>query len=473
MPLLKFRLLIACVIVAPLVARAQTVSTVTADGAWTWFNDPRAIYDNGKIYTGWMDSGGYVWFGLHDVASHSTSAGKLYNGNFFQSDDHDNPAFILTSPTTIQSFYSPHGGAAVRTQPITLTGSNSFSLGAPLNLTRSGDVTGSNGWTYANPFRLSAENKTYVFSRGPNFNPVMRIHDDSQSYNTITSWSTATTFISNPGQRPYVKYDSNNTNRVGIAFTDGHPRNVQNNIYYAYVQNGAYYRADGTKIKDVTDGPIVLSDMTGSGTVFNHLNSNSGVTGTNSWIWDVATDGGGHPVLTYATFPSSTHHQYHWARWDGAQWIDRTLVADAGPYIGSPDEGNYSGGIVLDHTDPNIVYLSANFGGMWNLLQYKTENDGASWTSRLIAAGTGAADENVRPYVPLNRPADTEMVMWMRGQYDYWNFSQGVGYDTAMMVWTNPVPEPGSLGVIVLSLLLIRRGRRGVDAPCPHQGRGQ
>jgi hypothetical protein len=343
-------------------------------------------------------------------------------------------------------------------------GGTSFTLGTVLNLTKpSGEPSGTNGWSYANPFKLSSTGKTYLFTRGPNFNPDLKIHDDTQPYGNINSWTTASTFISNPSQRPYVKYDSNNVDRIGVAFTDGHPRNVQNNIYYAYFKDDAYWRVDGTKIKDRSAGPLVMSDMSGAGTVYNHNNNPAG---NNSWIWDVATDSTGHPVLTYVTFPDNTHHQYHWARWDGTQWIDRTLVTNAGPYIGDVAEDNYSAGLVLDHADPNTVYLSYMNAGTWNLMQWKTGNSGQTWSTDLITNGYGPTDENIRPYVPLNRPADTDMVLWLRGQYDYWNFSKGVGYDTSVQLWTSNgsasaplTPEPGALALFATALLILPRRR--------------
>src|SRR5437764_15081244 len=105
--------------------------------------------------------------------------------------------------------------------------------------------------------------------------------------------------------------------------------------------------------------------------------------------------------------------------------------------------------------------------GTWNLQQWKTGDEGKSWATDLIANGFGPSDENVRPYVPLNRPSDTEMVMWLRGQYDYWNLSKGVGYDMSVQLWSKPlggssnsVPEPSSLSaVLIAGALLIRRRR--------------
>ncbi len=58
------------------------------------------------------------------------------------------------------------------------------------------------------------------------------------------------------------------------------------------------------------------------------------------------------------------------------------------------------------------------------------------------------------------------MVLWLAGQYDYWNFGTGgalansVGYDTDVKLWTNQVPEPSSLALLAAGGLLALRRRR-------------
>lgn len=124
--------------------------------------------------------------------------------------------------------------------------------------------------------------------------------------------------------------------------------------------------------------------------------------------------------------------------------MDRILVSNAGGSItgSTTSEPYYSGGIVIDHSNPNLVYLCRQTSGRWHLEQWKTGDGGNTWSTLTIAAGTGATDENIRPCVPLNRPADTEMVLWLNGTYDYWDFSRGIGYNTAVKLWTNPVSAP-------------------------------
>ena len=47
----------------------ESYLSLTDDGAWCWFSDPRAIYFNGKYrrtYAGWIDQAGNVMVGFYD-----------------------------------------------------------------------------------------------------------------------------------------------------------------------------------------------------------------------------------------------------------------------------------------------------------------------------------------------------------------------------------------------------------------------
>ena len=59
------------------------------------------------------------------------------------------------------------------------------------------NTPGIRGYTYPNPIRLEAEDRTYLFWRGGNYNPTFSIQNDGE-----TTWSAARTLISMPGERP-------------------------------------------------------------------------------------------------------------------------------------------------------------------------------------------------------------------------------------------------------------------------------
>jgi hypothetical protein len=407
----------------------------TDDGAWTWFNDPRAIYHDGQILTGWVNRRGDIQFASHDLTTHETTALTLHPA--FQADDHDNPALLKNPDDTVTAFFARHGGPEVYAADLTRRRDGTWMAGAVRTIPKHpNDPPGGWGWAYANPFRLTKDSALCLASRAPNFNPVVRTHRDG-------AWRAATNLVINPGARPYVKYHSNGVDRIGFAYTDAHPLGHTNNIYYAYLQDGVFRRADGSTIKSISDGPLTMQDSQ-SAIVFDHT-ANPSVTGDNSWVWDVAADPRmGHPVVAFVTFPSTAAHQYHWARWDDDRWVDQILVDNAGGTItSSDDEAHYSGGLALDPIDPRIVYASRQTGERrWDLEQLKTSDDGATW-SRITVAGA-AGVKNIRPIVPRDRPSDVEMVLWMSGEYGYWDLSRNGGYRTCIGVWTGPSQAPRS-----------------------------
>jgi hypothetical protein len=237
-----------------------------------------------------------------------------------------------------------------------------------------------------------------------------------------------------------------------MAFTDGHPAATMNNVYYTAIaaDSGgaqAYFRADGTVIKTLADGPLTPAE---ADTVFDRSTALPR-TGDNAWVWDLAFDEWGNPVVAYATFPSRDHHQYHLARHDGGRWIDRVLLEDAGGSIAdttlSVPQHYYSGGIALDPTDPGIVYVShENLAGGWDLEQWRASDGGAAWSVRAITRN--AQDDNVRPVVPVGRRKMRGMVLWMSGRYDHFvsGTNRPAGYDTAILIWEEgdePLAVPG------------------------------
>ena len=116
------------------------------------------------------------------------------------------------------------------------------------------------------------------------------------------------------------------------------------------------------------------------------------VTKEKAWIWDVAADVEGNPVLVYARFPDDMNHLYAYARWDGTGWINHNLI-NSGSWFPHTLEGetgtepNYSGGIVLDHEDPSVVYMSVKRDTVFEIERWKTENGGKSWSVRAVTQG--------------------------------------------------------------------------------------
>jgi BNR repeat-containing family member len=365
-------------------------------GAWCWFADPRAVKSGDVTYVGWIDGEGDVRVSAVDADGHIRTATLHADLGV---DDHNNPALLMRADLRLQVFYSRHGG-----------GQMFFRIGEDISdwgpERRIGTNTpGRRGFTYPNPIQLAAENdRIHLFWRGGNFKPTFSTSADG------LTWAPAATLIEVPRGRPYVKVASDGIDTIHMAFTDGHPRERATSLYYARYTGGTWFRANGRRIGDPPFTPAD-ADRIWDVTKRRH----------HAWVHDVAFDAAGHPHVVYAIFHSATDHRYRHARWTGAAWQDRQVTPAGRFFDDDGAEEQYSGGIVFDHADPAVVYLSRQIAGQWQVERWRTADGGRTWTRRSLTKGS--REKNVRPVVARGGGP-----LWMRGAYV--NFRQ---YRTAIL----------------------------------------
>jgi hypothetical protein len=385
---------------------------IAGSGAWCWFGDPRALHVNGRTYIGYITRTGEI-----EVATYDHDSGRLAVSVLetdFQRDDHNNPSIVRRPDGHIVVFWTEHGQ---QDAPIFYRRSvrpDDARAWGPRREMRE-NTSGTRGWTYPNLAQLSAEpNRLYMFFRAGNWDSAF----------THTSggdvWAAARSLVTNPGQRPYLKQWSNGRDRIHFAFTEGHPHNVHTSIYYMYYDaaDRNLHRVDGSVIGPMgetirADQATKVYDATGR---------------PKAWIWDVAEDAHGHPVIVYANFPASSDHRYRYARWTGGGWLDVEMTP-AGDRIGTnPSEPLYSGGVSLDHADPSTVVLSRQHeGGPHRIERWHTPDRGRTWSTEIITPNP--TELNVRPFVPAGRRGRGAMsIVWMTGQYTHWT-----DYNTRMV----------------------------------------
>ena len=406
----------------------ESYLSFTGDGAWCWFSDPRALYyegDHKRTYSGWVDSLGNIVVGFYDHESNEIKSHVLHEK--LEKDDHDNPSFFMDSEGKLMVFYSKH---STGNSPIFLaraTVPEDISTWEPVQKLRLNDTVTyaglSNTYTYSNIVQLSDEqNKLYLLWRGADFQP-----NYSTSTDNGKTWTSGKILVLPEriyrDRRPYMKVASNNKDVIHFSFTDGHPNaEPTNSIYYAQYRNGVLYKANGDKIMDWDELPL---DPAQADVVYDASASKE-----KAWIWDIAENGGGNPVMVYVTFPTDTNHVYYYSIYDQGQWNNHRLL-DSGPWFPQTREGarqrepNYSGGIVLNHTDPSRVYLSREKNGVFEIEQWTTNDKGKNWKVREITRNSSF--DNVRPFVVRNHADDSLSLLWMNVQkYLHYTDYQGM-----------------------------------------------
>ncbi len=396
---------------------------ISDNGSWCWFSDPRAIYVNEKYYGGYVDSIGNIWSFSYNPDNQEIKHFLHYEK--LDKDDHANPSIARLKDGRLITFFSGHGGMG-QTPLYYRISKNKADISQWGELLQVGTATSKLFNTcYSNPAILSSENdRIYLFYRGADFRFKMSYSDD------LKNWSEEKTMVksvrSDYAVRPYVKVSNNGKDRIHIAFTDGHPRNeYQNSIHYVCYKNGQFETAGGKNIASIDELPFTpdLADLV----------YDAGKSGQRSWIWDVAYDEKDYPVLVYARFFNELRHEYWYARWDGVQWINKKIT-DAGrwfPYKEIPrekaeGEPHYSGGVYLDHSNPDVVYLSRPINDIFEIQRWETSDLGKTWETTDITSNS--TRDNVRPFVPINDPHSR--VLWM---YNY-HYPSFVDFHTAIRI---------------------------------------
>jgi hypothetical protein len=377
------------------------------DGAWCWFADPRAVHVVGRFdqtFVGWID-----WIGNVIVGQSDPRFGVLRTRVLARipRDDHSSPSLLVEPDNRLTVFYSPHNGRNILYRTSLRPEDNTYWGPERRVPSRLGGPVGN---TYPNPVLLPADgNRLWLFWRGPDYSQDFAIRG------VDGRWRAARRLIPGrpppsaivPGQRPYVKVDSNGSDTIGIAFTDGHPREQVTSIYYAAYRAGALWTAGGRRIATLAHAPIEPRQA--------DIVYNARARRASAWVWDIAFGRDGRPVIVFATFPTVSDHVYWYARWTGHGWRSH-LLTHAGPSI-SPFglEQQYSGGIALDHANPSVVYLSRRIRGWWAIEKWTTPNGGSSWRHTSVVGDRGVS--NLRPVVPRGPAGGPVRVLWMRGRY--------------------------------------------------------
>lgn len=378
-------------------------TTLGEDGAWCWFQDPRAVRHVGthdRTYTGWVTRGGDIV-----VASYDHTTGRVTETTLhpdFQEDDHDAPTFFVDRDDRVLVFYTGHAGPEIHVRR----------SDDPEDVSSFGDertIAPAAAHTYPDPRLI--DDRLYLFYRNERGSVAcVSSVDDGRT------WSDERELVTTDGREwcVYRKLSAVHDGALdmGLTFAEGgghHPHRSIRHVRF--------------------DGETLYTGEAGLGetTTFweTQLVYDSDATGHDAWIWDCSV-AGGVPELVYAEFQSPETHSYRYARWNGDGWTD-THVADGGSYV---VEGNaekyYSGGIVLDHADPGVCYYSVGDHDGSELVRARTGDGGDTWETTRVSDDSV---QNIRPVVPRDRHDDLG-VLWMRGSYTFYADRE---YETAIV----------------------------------------
>ena len=420
---------------------------VTAEGAWCWFADSRAIHyqnDGGTInasYIGYIDVHGNVKATQVDWLTNRRT--EVLVRSYFQPDDHNNPTFLVLPDERIMIFYTRHTDEPkiwyrISQKPgdITLLGEEKY-------------IAVANNTTYPSPFILSDDPEhIYLCWRGINWHPTMaRLTMPDENDNVKVDFGPKQ-IVQSTGARPYAKYYSNGKDKIYLTYTTGHPDNEYPNwLYFNVIDvnkgNGPILKdIKGNTLKNVADGVLNVNKTDSYATTYPYTVVDK-TANCRNWVWQIALDKDENPVIALTHIDNAkTTHVYHYARWTGTAWRD-TWVQYGGHAFHqnwNSTERCYSGGMALDPDNINDLYLSIpttngqyNKDGVYEIWKYVIDDEGKVASQELLT--TNSAKNNMRPFVLPGSAQSKLRLTWMNGDYYYWmvNKNYPKGYPTGIM----------------------------------------
>ena len=449
---------------------SESFKSFTFNGSWCWFTDPRAVYYEGKYkrtYAGWIDNYGNITVGWYD---HDTQeiATHVVEKNL-EVDDHDHPSLLFDEEGKLLVFFNRHGYGTSPVAPpgYLIRSKNPEDISAWKDLQElylndealKPTPNASMSQDYSHPVKLEAENgRIYLFWRGIDGKPSYSQSDDNGD-----TWAKGRILMMPEPiysfRRPYTKVYSNGDKRIHFTFTDGHPdREKENSIYYAYYENGAFYKANGQKIKTIAELPLLPGELD---VVYNAKGGKG-----RAWNWDIAEDKSGHPVIAYAKYPTTADHIYCYAKWTGKTWKNYDLINSGSWFPKTPGgrrepQQYYSGGMSIDHESTNVVYLSVKRNSVFEIEKWSTPNGGRSW--KVDPVTKGSEKDNIRPFAIRGAEEGNPLqVLWMQNtqyiEYSYadwtkhikWSerFHSSIKMDIASPEVQDPLDPPQVLNIM-------------------------
>lgn len=425
---------------------------ITAEGAWCWFADPRALHHENKeskinkTYVGYIDIHGNIKAMQYDFNKQTQT--EILIRSCFQPDDHNNPTFLVLPDQRVMIFYSRHTDEPCIYYRISRSPGDITTLGEEKRIETKHNTT------YPSPFILSDDpDHIYLCWRGINWHPTLSRLSMPDENDNVAIEKGPFQIVQSTGSRPYAKYTSNGKDKILLTYTTGHPDNESPNfLYYNAIDVQTLHLEDieGNRLANIEDGPFQINKTDEFVTKYANMVVDHPV--ERDWVWQINTDRQGFPVIAMVRISTDkTSHDYYRARWTGKEWKKTFLTNGGGHFHQSPTiELCYSGGMAIDPDNTNIIYCSQPVEGIhglkYELVKYTL--DGSDRIVSTVAITTNSSFNNVRPYIIPGSDHSSLRLTWMKGNYYDWivssqrpqGYCTGIYSDFKGYVPTPPTP---------------------------------
>jgi hypothetical protein len=401
------------------------VVVLNDNGAWSWFEDERAVIDeqSGTLVVSSVasarGSGGAERDGNVEVVTYDLTTGVRHRAVLhphLQADDHDSAGLYVRRDGRYVAMYSRHAADAITRWRVS-EGPDGVRWGGERSYAHGAVVS------YSNLYR-AVDGRVYAFVRSAGRDPHLLVSDDDGA-----SWRHGGRLLAGPG-RPYVRYASDGSGRIHLLVTEQHPLDFPTGIFHGVIDGHGLRSSDGTVVDvDISDDAAVEPDQL--------TEVYRGDACVRAWAMDVQVDRHGLPYAAFTVHGgpgaqscavgNTPRSGYYYARFDGTTWHTH-LVADAGSAL-SATEPYYTGLVALDPGDPGRLVVSTDVDPSTGtplvsaadgqrhheLFEGTTNDEGATWDWSAVTADSTV--DNLRPIIPVSS-GSRRVLLWLRGVYN-------------------------------------------------------
>lgn len=437
------------------------------NGAWSWFQDERAIVDTqrNELIVGSIANqggvGGHAVDGEVQVTHYNLETGERrivtlgVVKSYGAGDDHNVPALLKKQDGDVLAFFAGHNKIDGKQDD------RSFYRTMDAATGKWGPVSEFHWWpampdntpgrrsgtTYSNLFQLADEDpdgdghgRLYNIARTRQ-SPHLMISDDNGETWRYTGQLTKQASTKPAGANyvnGYYKYWSNGRDRIDLVATEYHPRNFNNSLYHAYIQGGKLHDSRGNVIDEDLFDAVESFDpaKVASTDDFTPVFKAGADENSRAWNTDIHryTDGSISVLFKARDGGYADHavgaddHNVWLARFDPATkaWASHE-IARAGGQLFPGNETDYTGLGALDPDDPSTLFISTEINPTTGeptehheIYKGVTPDNGKTWKWSAITERSTV--DNLRPIVPKWDEQHTALVWWrgtMRRSQDY------------------------------------------------------
>lgn len=396
--------------------RHQPSSSIAQGAALEWFQKPSAVRfvaQHDRTYYSWISHSGKIQLRYFDhqtkVFSKTATVRNLsLNYGVEAVDDHNAPSLKILPDGQILIYYAVHDFDRALFLQRSVEPENIFSWHKPQRIAAVDYQLTAN---YPKPHRLPDGELVLFFRLGAfnnSFEVMVRSKDNGRS------WTAPRTIIDfGRGQGVYAMM-AGRGNNIHLAWSvrpstrDSRQSTV--NIYTAHSIDGgqSWLKSDGSA-NEVPITPETAEMVYDSGA-------------DPAYIWDVVVDDKNQARIAFVT-KTDPNHELRYARNIEGAWKTEVVTTSRQLYRGYHF---YSGGIVIDPSSPDRVYISKDRNGRLELEAWLYNAQTASWAYEKSITKNSTGD-NFRAQVVFDGRPEARLV-WCSGDYEGLVQSQWTGY---------------------------------------------